>query len=206
MQWVHDHILSSGTPMCATGNSGGAVQIAYALSQYGLGSGTAPILSMVEPTSGPEFSRIDYGCAPENAFTACAICGFGTLQESYGGTIAANGVDPAYTGNINGTGPCSYDYKHHTTNAELFHNDSILSDKFSTTTQFTFTTDIHFAFGGLDANTAALPEGLLWASMIKSPTAIVCVPTAEHLLPSSNAGAQQIEDDLLSYCKLQPLH
>jgi hypothetical protein len=200
MQWVHDHILSTGTPLCATGNSGGSQQIAYALSQYGLGS----IFSMVEPTSGPEFSRLDYGCAPEETYSACAVCGFGTLQESYGLSIAETGVDPAYTGIVDHKpdGPCSEGVQGSTQNASQLHHDSTLSDIYPPT--LSFTTDIHFAFGGLDADSAAIPEGLDWASMITSPTAIVCVPSAGHSLPSYQAGAAQIENDLISFCKLQP--
>jgi hypothetical protein len=200
MQWVHDHVLGSGTPLCATGNSGGSQQIAYALSQYGLGT----IFSMVEPTSGPEFSRLDYGCAPEEAHSACAICGFGTLQESYGLEIAETGVDPAYTGIVDHKpdGPCSEGVRGSTQNASQLHHDSTLSDIYPPT--LSFTTDIHFAFGGLDADSAAIPQGLDWASMINSPTAIVCVPSAGHSLPSYQAGAAQIENDLISFCKLQP--
>lgn len=196
MQWVHDHILSSGTPLCATGNSGGSQMIAYALSQYGLAS----IFSMVEPTSGPELSRLDYGCAPQNKYTACAICGFGTLQESYGLTIAENGIDPAYTGVIQTGGPCYEGVKGSTQDASLFLHDSTLSDIYPPTLSFP-TTDIHFAFGGLDTS-AAIPEGLDWASMIKSHTAIVCVPSAGHMLASSQAGVAQIKSDLITYCKL----
>jgi hypothetical protein len=201
MQWVYDHILSFGTPLCATGNSGGSQQIAYALSQYGLGSGTTSILTMVEPTSGPEFSRLDYGCTPHGKDTACAICGFGTLQESYGTEIAETGVDPAYTGVVQPNGPCYQGVQGSTQNARLFHHDSTLSDIYPPT--LSFTTDIHFAFGGQDHG-PAIPEGLDWASMIASATAIVCVPSAGHQLASSLAGAAQIENDLISYCKLQP--
>jgi hypothetical protein len=86
--------------------------------------------------------------------------------------------------------------------AAQFHHDSILSDKYHPI--LSFTTDVHFAFGGLDATSPAIPEGLDWASMIPSATAIVCVPSAEHQLPSSLQGATQIENDLKSYCKLQP--
>jgi hypothetical protein len=202
MQWVHDHILGSGTPLCATGNSGGSAQIAYALSQYGLGSGTTSIFAMVEPTSGPEFSRIDYGCAPPHKYTATVICGFGTHQESYGTTIAETGVDPAYTGIVDNKpdGPCSEGVLGSTTNASVFHHDSILSDIYRPT--LSFSTDIHFAFGGQDSDSPAIPEGLDWASMIPSATAIVCVPTAGHPLPSSTTGAAQIESDLMTYCKL----
>jgi len=126
MQWVHDNILTSGTPLCATGNSGGSFAIAYALSQYGLGS----IFSMAELSSGPEMSRIDQGCAAGSKYVACAICGSGTQPESYGLSNAENFVDPAYTGVVTGkaNGPCSMGIKGSTQNASLFHHDSILSD------------------------------------------------------------------------------
>ncbi|HEV2380411.1 MAG TPA: hypothetical protein VG206_11525 [Terriglobia bacterium] len=204
MQWVHDHILGSGTPLCATGNSGGSQQIAYALSQYGLGSGTTSIFTMAEATSGPELSRMDYGCAPAGKYTACAICGFGKHQESYGLTIAETGIDPAYTGKVTTTpdssDPCSYDYLNHMTWATQLHHDSILSDVYPPPPSFS--TDIHFAFGGADAHSPAIPEGLDWASFITSATAIVCVPTGNHELPSTSAGAARIESDLTTYCKL----
>jgi hypothetical protein len=204
MQWVHDHILSPSTPLCATGNSGGSVQIAYALSQYGLGSGTTSIFTMLEPTSGPEFSRLDRACAPQGKFTACAVCGFGTHQESLGLPIAETGVDPAYTGEVTKnptkSDPCSWDFLGNPTYATLFVNDSILSDMWVPT--LSFTPGVHFVFGGEDSDSPAIPEGLDWASMITSPTAIVCVPSAEHGLPSSPAGAAQIENDLTTYCKL----
>jgi hypothetical protein len=202
MQWVHDHILGSGTPLCATGNSGGSQQVAYALSQYGLGSGSTSIFTMVEATSGPELSRIDYGCAPHGQHTATAICGFGTHQESYGTTVAETGIDPAYTGVVATGGPCYEGVIGHGTTqwAQQFHHDSTLSDNYPPI--LSFTTDIHFAFGGQDSMSSAIPEGLNWASMIPSATAIVCVPTAGHPLPSSTTGAAQIESDLTTYCKL----
>jgi hypothetical protein len=107
MQWVYNNVLISGTPLCATGNSGGSIAIAYALSQYGLGS----ILTLAEPTSGPELSRMDYGCAPAGKFSACAVCGSGTQDETYGPGAAEQYIDPAYTGVNNGKpkGPCLMD-------------------------------------------------------------------------------------------------
>jgi hypothetical protein len=199
MQWVYDHILSTGTPLCATGNSGGAQQIAYALSHYGLGS----IFSMVEPTSGPELSRLDYGCAPQGKYTACAVCGFGSLQESYGTKVAETGIDPAYTGVVQPGGPCYEGVQGSTQNASLFHHDSTLSDIYPPTLSFPSTV-VHFAFGGQDSRGPGIAESLEWASMISSPTTIVCVPSAGHVLPSYQAGAAQIETDLMSFCKLQP--
>lgn len=199
MQWVYDNVLSSGTPLCVTGNSGGGQAIAYAVSQYGLGA----IFSMVEPTSGPGFSRLDHGCAPEGDFTACAICGFSTQIESYGAGAAAEAVDPAYTGSTTVKGPCSYDLQGSTRYASQLRHDSTLSDEYPPTLSFPGT-DIHIVFGGQDANSPSISQGIDWASAISSPTAIVCVPSAGHELPSSQAGAAQIENDLIRYCKPRP--
>ena len=54
-QWVHDnvHPPSESAAMCATGHSGGAAQVSYMLSHYGL----EDILSLVVPTGGPPMER-----------------------------------------------------------------------------------------------------------------------------------------------------
>ena len=50
-RWVYDNLHggSSGAASCATGNSGGAMQVSFLLSHYGL----EEILSAVVPTGGP---------------------------------------------------------------------------------------------------------------------------------------------------------
>ncbi len=198
MEWVHSAVLTSGTPLCATGNSGGSFAVAYSLSQYGLGS----ILTLAEATSGPEASRLDYGCAPKGQYSACAVCGYGTQDESYGLTPAEEFIDPAYTGVVNGqpTGPCSEGVDGSKANAALFHQDSILSDTYPP--QLSFATQVRAIFGGLDVGEGAIPEGLDWVSFITSPATVVCVPTAGHDMPNYMSGASQIENDLISYCKL----
>jgi hypothetical protein len=198
MQWVHDTLQTAGTPLCATGNSGGSFAIAYALSQYGLG----PILTLAEATSGPEFSRIDYGCSTPGEISACAVCGSGTQNDSYGLTNAEAFVDPAYTGVNNGqpTGPCSKDILGSNHYATQLHQDSILSDTYPPL--LSFSTQLRVVFGGLDTQGGAIPEGLTWASFITSPITVVCVPTAGHEMGNYSAGAAQIENDLMTYCKL----
>jgi hypothetical protein len=202
MQWVYTNMLASGTPLCATGNSSGASAIAYALAQYGLGS----IFSMVEPTSGPEFARLDYGCLPaSNQRTYfCAPCGSGEQSDSYGLTNAEGIVDPAYTGIVNGmpTGPCSEGIGGSTKNASLFHHDSILSDTFPPRLSYP-TTDIHLVFGDLDTSGGPLPEGMDWISYVTSANTIVCLPGVGHMMGNYQPGATQIQDDLITFCKLQ---
>jgi hypothetical protein len=197
MEWVYYNARTSDTPLCATGSSGGSAALAYALSQYGVGR----FLTFAEPTSGPEFSRLDYGCSPPNQTSACAVCGSGTLSDSYGLPNAEAYVDPAYTGVASGqpNGPCSKGILSSQTYAALFHHDSILSDKYPP--QLSFVTQVRVVFGGLDIG-AAIPEGLDWVSFITSSTTVVCVPSAGHEIASFPAGAIQLENDLVSYCQL----
>jgi hypothetical protein len=60
-RWVHDHLHepSPSAAFCATGNSGGASQISYMLSHYGL----EEILAAVVPSGGPPMGRW-IGAAP----------------------------------------------------------------------------------------------------------------------------------------------
>ena len=70
-QWVHDnlHAQSESTALCATGHSGGASQVSYMLSHYGL----EDILSLVVPTGGPPQARIDLMCSADPATAAFAF-------------------------------------------------------------------------------------------------------------------------------------
>ena len=71
VQWVHDnlHAQSESTALCATGHSGGASQVSYMLSHYGL----EDILSLVVPTGGPPHARIDLMCSADPATAALAF-------------------------------------------------------------------------------------------------------------------------------------
>ena len=79
-QWVHDnlHAQSESTALCATGHSGGASQVSYMLSHYGL----EDILSLVVPTGGPPQARIDLMCSADPATAAFAFSpGFSPLAR-----------------------------------------------------------------------------------------------------------------------------
>lgn len=61
LKWIHDNLYSAPNDteaFCATGNSGGSVQISEALINYGLDK----YLDLVIPTAGPGLGRIDEGC------------------------------------------------------------------------------------------------------------------------------------------------
>jgi hypothetical protein len=106
-RWVHDqlHEPAASRAFCATGHSGGAAQVAYMLSHYGLDD----ILSAVVPTGGPPMGRIDRSCTrddPRNAqiafpdwATRIIDVGFGFLPPG-----GLQGFDPFKAPAV---GPCA---------------------------------------------------------------------------------------------------
>jgi hypothetical protein len=98
IKWIHDQRFVplrlparpvGGCGFCVTGNSGGASQVSYALSFYGLDT----ILDGVFPTSGPPHAAQDKGCLrrPGERFYA------------YGSNVRL--IDEAH-GFLGGAGPC----------------------------------------------------------------------------------------------------
>lgn len=190
-QWIYTNIhqSSSTKPLCATGISGGSAAIAYAVAHYGLDS----IFSMIEPTSGPPFARVDQGCVC-NQPPMQTPCGQGALSLCYAG-VAQQYLDPMY-----GSTACSSaQATQSTVNATMFLNDSVLSPDAKLHYP---NTDVHFVFGGQD-NTQAVPQGLEWQSAITSKSAYACVADAPHDVTTVKDGAIQIANDLIQYCRLQ---
>ena len=189
-QWVYQniHMANTAAPFCATGNSGGAGVIGHALSHYGLD----PIFAMVELTSGPELARVDNGCIC-NLPPKASPCGL-ALSECFG-AAAAMFIDPAYGSPICSSAEATHD----TTNQLLFLNDSVASPD----ALLSFPkTDVHVVLGGLDTSSAH-PQGADWVLLVTSKTTINCVADAPHEIPDVLDGAQQILNDLTTYCHLQ---
>jgi hypothetical protein len=189
-EWIYTNIHQGGTaaPLCATGNSGGSGLIAYALAHYGMGS----ILAMVEPTSGPPFGRIDWGCLGTSpAITMGADACGQTLSPTYPSEIASSLLDTAYGNNTCSTQQSSA--------AGTFLNDSIMSPQ----TALSYpATDVHVLYGSLDTS-SAVPQGWEWSSAIQSKHTISCVAGAPHGIPDTTQGATQISNDLINFCHLQ---
>jgi hypothetical protein len=183
-QWVHDNI-AAGTPLCATGNSGGAGVIAYALSRYGEDS----IFSYVEPTSGPPFSRIDYGCRCQQT-TEMSKCA-GTLDTCYG--MDANlFLDPAYQNNN-----CS-SHSAAAADVQTWQADSILSSDNKSLLNYG-STRVHFVFGSLDSGSGSA-EAVLWENAITSQHDSECVADGPHKIADVMDGATRIAMNLTSNC------
>jgi hypothetical protein len=149
---------------------------------------------MVEPTSGPVFSRIDSGCICSQPRIATP-CAEGMQSECYGVATAQQFVDPAYS-----TGWCSNAVRTHSTaHQTTFFDDSI--DSPNATYSYP-TTNVHVVFGGQDF-TSAVPQGTDWMNLITTRKTIECVTDAPHDLPSVLDGAQKVASDLQTYCKFQ---
>jgi hypothetical protein len=190
-KWVRDNpnITPSGAPVCATGNSAGSALIGYALAHY---SGDS-IFTMVEPTSGPPYSRLDYSCEcnqPDRQ-DPCGPLGQ-DLPQCVGPDNAHNYIDPAYSSPI-----CSQAVNTHSTaNSAQFLSDSILSPEAIMNYS---STSVLFAWGGQDHSSAPV-MGKEWQQLITSPNGYACVADAPHPLPDAQDGALQILRDLLTYC------
>jgi len=197
-QWVYTNIQKSNTalPMCATGNSGGAGAIAYALTDYGQSN----ILSMVETTSGPPMTRLDLACVPSSQGTTMPfVCNTGDPTQTlplYYSLSDAEIIDPTYP---SGEPFCSNAINQSGTEAPLglFSSDMILGGpqppKVGSTT-------VNIVLGGLDT-TAAVQQAQKFGQAL-GLTERTCVEDAPHAIPSVPDGAQQIVTDIQGLCKL----
>jgi hypothetical protein len=187
-QWVQVNI-AAGKPVCATGNSAGSALIGYALAHYDGGS----IFTMVEPTSGPPYSRLDYACEC-NQPDLLDPCPTGQkLSQCVGTSDAQNYIDPAYSSPI-----CSQAVTSHSTaNSAQFLSDSILSPE---ATMNYSSTSVHFVWGGQDSSNAPV-MGEEWLQKITSPAVHACVADAPHTIPDVLDGAAQILNDIVASCK-----
>ncbi len=70
LTWIHDNVHETGA-FCASGNSGGASEISYALTTWGCGD----ILDVVVLTGGPPMARVDYLCDDPATPEWMGMCG-----------------------------------------------------------------------------------------------------------------------------------
>jgi hypothetical protein len=194
-QWIYTNIHqgNSEAPYCATGNSAGSQEIGLALTHYGLGS----IFAMVEPTSGPPFARQDWACDCTQGGKAVNPCG---VLQGYcvGLPNAESFVDPAYSAPL-----CSQEVETHSTIYDaIFLQDSVMAPDAELSYPHTF---VKFLYGGRDTSTAP-NQGETWDTAITSSKANSCVADADHEIPNSLDGAEQIASDLLTFCKLPRRH
>jgi hypothetical protein len=185
IKWVHDNIFEPlGVPanakgvcgFCATGNSGGATQIAYAMSFYGV----ADLLDAAVLTSGPPHTALDQACLGPDP----------NLQFD---SDSASIVDLSY-GFARGTGPC---VQQDQSFADAWRKDSIDTDG-----AYAFPhTRVAFLFVQGD-HTAAPFHGKLYLDKLRaagSPTVTDrTIPGTSHTIMTFPEGRQAVQEELLS--------
>jgi hypothetical protein len=189
LAWVHDAVHTGGG-FCASGNSGGAAEVAYALAHYGMGD----LLDGAVPSSGPPLGRLDLGCAPASDPAWPAEC---RALGNANGCVSCGFVAPADSWIDQGYGPdvhaCA---QHDTTWLTTWRDDSVAAPAAVLAYP---RTAVRFVFGGADCS-EAVPIGRLYAAAITTAHDVVIVPGAPHELPSTAAGATAVADALLAVC------
>ncbi len=184
VQWIYDnlHVVAQGSAFCASGNSGGAAQIMYPLTHYGL----EPLLPLVVPTGGPPFSRIDWGCLP----------GTGPNPAAEYDEEPATTIDLGY-GFSGGTGPC---VNHDPSFLTVFQGSS---EAFDIHDYYFPNTLIWLVVGDQDFTSAPVQAEILLDLLLAegSPLLMTSVaPNTAHNVPGSVEGANLIRDILLNEC------
>ena len=90
--WVADNLVDDGQPLCVEGGSGGAGQVAYGLTHYGL----EDRISLAVPWTGFWMGRIDLGCLDNDPRNA----------ELHYGDQARRAIDLSYGFSADEDGPC----------------------------------------------------------------------------------------------------
>jgi len=211
-QWIYQNIHNSSTsaPFCATGNSGGSGAIGYAVFNYGLET----IFTMVEPTSGPVMTRIDYGCSPQgsNSYggkTACTNPPPSNLDMSYSigsqpGDGTAGIIDTAYQtfGDSNPPTLCTDGVEGPLQpNSLRFQSDSIDYAPSKSPAIPISPTVVNVVFGGNDGSNA-VPQGETFWKSVGPPASQACVQDAPHPIPAAADGVTQIVNDITTLCVL----
>jgi hypothetical protein len=179
LTWVHDQLHTTGV-FCASGNSAGSAEIAYALTTWGAGS----LLDAAALSGGPPLSRLDYLCEdpPGAAWTVQCV------------SIVPPGALSCATWECtaSGTNLCSL-LPPGATSQEL-EADSILHPA----AQLDFpTTALSILIGDWDCGVAP-PQALLFEQAVTSPTTLQFVPGGAHYLASTQQGRDAIVMALLA--------
>lgn len=202
MAWIRDNLhdvvptdsLTAGTvidtnpgALCATGNSGGAAQISYMLSHYGLGKDLAAVV----PTGGPPMGRLDLGCIRDDPANEPLWFGPGSSKTIDSGFGFGDDVD--------GEGPCAQGLESF---RPQFQDASIAFDGNFVHPE----TMVWFVFGENDTSNAVDQGKAFYEKLLEegSPRVELSIaPNTSHGTPNSSEGADTIRDILLKSCRLR---
>jgi hypothetical protein len=200
-QYVYNNPTSIGlasgstTPYCATGNKQGAGALGYAAYEYGLSS----IFTLIEPTGGPQMTRMDFGCVCSSTIQygpASKCTGAPQLSMCYSPADAQT-FDAAY----GQTAMCS---SNNSLNTTLFASDSIIYAPNSTEPLNIPGPVVHMIMDSGDQS-SDVPQGETWyENVTPGPLPVAnneCDIGGQTEVPNDSAGALQIASDIEQYCK-----
>jgi hypothetical protein len=170
-------------PLCASGNSGGAAELGYALGFYR----SAAILKLVVPTGGPVGSRWDLYCHGDtNAAWQGSCRSMLPTNFCVGRTIVCSSAE---AGGTQG-GSCNGD------DAKLL-ADSVLAPAAETNYGDTYA---HFMQGLEDCTQPNVPIGLLWHEAVTSPKSLEFLPNTPHEVSTTQEGQDALVSIITSRC------
>jgi hypothetical protein len=181
--WVADHLVDDGQPLCVEGGSGGAGQVAYGLTHYGL----EDRISLAVPWTGFWMGRIDLGCLDDDPRNA----------ELHFGEGARRAIDLSYGFSGEEDGPC---FTRNPDFREAFAEASISVDA----DLYYPNTLVWHVLAGAD-DVGALGQGLTYYdAMLRAGSPQVRVDVMPGLLHGlrgpTDAGRLKIRDVMLQEC------
>jgi hypothetical protein len=201
-RWVYDHLHEQRptAAFCATGHSGGAAQVSYLLTHYGL----KDILAAVVPSGGPPMARMDRSCTrddPANASLAFPDWATRLIDAGFG--FFPPGEPQSFNPfQAPAVGPCA---RGDASFREKFRQASVAS----TDGDYSYPrTMVWFVFEGID-DTHAVAMGMTYYDLlIKMGSPLIrktVVPDVNHAGPSglyaSANGVRTVRDILLGECR-----
>ncbi len=203
LEWVHAQIHDEGG-FCATGNSGGSAELAFALTWWG----AAELLDQAVLTSGPPLSRVDLLCLGDEADASWgAQCA--AIWDDSGQTCADEAPVCSSLDRPEAAGPAmidvaleSADSESACTGRELNQLDRMLGESALATGSLRDfpETRVDFLFGEEDC-TEAVPLGYLLHASIESATTVTYVADMPHEIMDSVPGQQALMQALLEGCR-----
>lgn len=202
-RWVYSRVHDQpALPFCATGHSGGAAQVSYMLSHYGLDQ----VLAAVVPTGGPPMGRMDRSCAPDDpAAATIAFPEWATRLIDAGFGFVPPG-DPHRFNPFEAPalGPCA---RGDVSFREKLRQASVASGEGKYVYPKTM---VWFVFEGTDDTHAAAMGTTYFDLLVKEGSPLVrrtVIPGVTHAGPtglySSAKGVEIIREILLSECRIR---
>ncbi|RMD82707.1 MAG: hypothetical protein D6815_08545 [Candidatus Dadabacteria bacterium] len=185
--WIYDtiHAAQVDLPFCGTGHSNGAAQLAYAMTQYGLGD----LFSAALFESGPNWFRLDHACLHDDP----------SMSPLFFPATERQIADWAFGFNGSG-GPCD---RQDSAFRELFRNASIGWGDW----QYVFEhTMLGFQFGEFDTGTTARHGEFFRDWLISAGTPLIrskVIPGAGHFTVNTAEGGDAVREFFITGCHLR---